>query len=72
MQQNDSKVVTPWIRKEILDTIHYTKNPQRLIKYREGDSGKNPFLELYEFSKQSVLKYTYINPVQFIAYKYKE
>lgn len=69
MQQNDSKVVTPWMRTEILDTIDWTKNPQGLIKLWEGGRGKIHFWGLYEFSKWFVLKYIYIKPVQLMSYK---
>lgn len=64
MQQNDSKVVTPWMRMEILDTIYWTKNPLGLIKVWEGGRGKIHFFELYDFSEWYLLMHIYIKPVQ--------
>lgn len=49
MQQNDSKVVTPWLRMEVLDTICWTKNLQGLIKALGGGRGNNPILDLRDF-----------------------
>lgn len=59
MQQNDSKVVTPWLRMEVLDTICLTKNLQGLIKALGGGRGNNPIFGSTWFCKQFVLKYIY-------------